>query len=74
MQPMTQIQNSTDHHINPLPEQLAQEKAESKPRIRAKLMHGIRQWETTGKIDSVFNGELEWPAEDSQPTLERLKS
>ena len=74
MQPMTQIQNSTDHNINPRPEQLAQEKAESKPRIRAKLMHRIRQWEASGQIDSVFSGELEWPAEDSQPAFEHMIS
>ena len=74
MQPMTQIQNSTDHPINPHPDQLVQEKAESKPRIRAKLMEQISQWEATGKIDSVYSGPLEWPAEDLHPTLEHIIS
>ena len=63
MQPMTQIQTPSTY-VPPTEAQLQREIAQSKPRVRSRLVEKIRRWETTGQLDQPFVLAHEPPAED----------
>ena len=71
MQPMAQVQ-TTSIHIAPTEAQLLKEIAQSKPRVKNRLLEKIRRWEATGHLDQPFDPRLEPPVEVHPPLEDRL--